>query len=185
MVDPRNTGTVAELLNAINPVLAERELQITIWPDGVARFEGSAAQLEAEGITAKGFKWLRAAAFVRWEANGFDYVLCRTRPQGWKGSKTTWFEVDNWTVNISVTGRDYFERNRLKLVRKSAELQAELQAECRRRTPAGLREWETKWSHYFDARDDKAFQAFKALIPGLIPPKRGRKAKTTTSGAAQ
>jgi len=183
MVEPRNTD--AELIATTTPALAERELQITIWPDESTKFEGSAAQLVAEGIIAKGFKWPRAAALERWEANGFDYWLSRARPQGWKGSMKTWLEVDNWVVHIRVAGRDYFERNRLKLVRKSAELQAELRAECRRRPPAGLREWETKWSHYFDARDDKAFQAFKALIPGLIPPKRGRKAKTTTSGAAQ
>ena len=179
MVEPRNTD--AELIDTTTPALAERELLISIWPDEFTRFEGTAAQLLAEGIIPDGFEWPRARADSRWKANGFDCWLHRTRPEGWKGSMKSWSEVDNWTVRISVTGRDYVELRRLALVRKSAELQAEF----RRQTAIGRCEWDAEGRRYWAAHYDKDFQAFKALIPGLIPAKRGRKAKTTTSGAAQ
>ena len=175
MVEPRNTGTVAELLNAINPVLAERELHITIWHDNCAEFEGSAAQLVAEGVIPDGFEWSSVAMPMHWEANGFDCWLRRTRPAGWKGSMKSYREVDNWTIRISVTGRTQHDMRRLELERKAVELQAEFH-QC---TPTGRRESDAKWRRYWTACEDKTFQAFKALIPGLIPAKRGRKAKTT------
>ena len=125
MVEPRNTGTVAEVINATPPALGERELHITIWHDEFARLEGSAAQLVAEGFIPEGFEWPRARVDSQWEANGFDYWLRRTRPEGWKGSMKSWSEVDNWFIRITVTGRDYIERSRLALVRESAVLQGE------------------------------------------------------------
>ena len=173
VVEPRNTGIAAELIDATTPALAERELLITIWHDDCAQFEGSAAQLVAEGIAPKGIVWPRARADSRWEADGFDYWVRRTRPQGWKGSMKSWLEVDNWFIRIQVSGRDHTERNHLELMRKAAELRAEFH----RCTPAGRREWAADRNRYWAAHDDKAFQAFKALIPGLIPAKRGRKAK--------
>lgn len=181
MVEPRISDATAEFINATTPALAERELHITIWYDDYAQFEGSAAQLVAEGIIPEDFKWPSAATDTRWEANGFKYWLRRTRPEGWKGSMKSWSEVDNWFIRIEVSGRDHTERNRMGLKRKAVELQAEFHLS----TPAGQREHYARCRRYFDAHDDKAFQAFKALIPGLIPAKRGRKAKTTTSGAAQ
>ena len=40
---------------------AERELNVTIYRDEFARFEGTRAQLEAEGLIPEDFEWPRAA----------------------------------------------------------------------------------------------------------------------------
>jgi len=154
---------------------AERELLVKIWRDEFAQFEGTSAQLIAEGLIPEGFAWPRAAAYKHWKANGFDYRVCRTRPEGHKGPMRTWLEMDNWSIRVNVTGRDHAWSTRRALERKAEELRAEYY----RHTAEGSREWSANWDRYWKARQDKAFQAFKNLIPGLVPPKRGRKAKAS------
>ena len=180
MGELRNTDAAPKLIDTTTPALGERELHITIWQDDYAQFEGSAAQLRAEGFIPHNFEWPHAAAGKKWEANGFDYWLRRTRPADWRGPMKSWLELDNWLIRIQVTGRDYIAIKRLGLDRKSAELQAEYR-EC---TPAGRRDWQASFARRIAARLDKDFQAFKELITGATP-KRGRKTKTTVSGAGQ
>ena len=156
---------------------AERELIIDVNPEwGWVQYEGTRAQLEDEGLIPDRFEWPRAAGDVRWEANGFDYWLRRTRPDGHKGPMSSWWELDNWSVRVRVIGRDH-----AWLARRNLERRADaLRAEFHRQTVAGQRERDANWKRYWATVDDKAFQEFKARIPGLIPPKRGRKPKTTT-----
>jgi hypothetical protein len=156
---------------------AERELHIEMWLDEHVQFEGTAAQLQAEGLIPDGIEWPRGAGDLRWEANGFTYWLRRTRPVGHKGPMRSWLVMDNWFVRIEVTGRDYGWRTRRYLERKAEELRAEYH----HYTAAGSAEWHAKCDRYWATVDDRKFQAFKALIPGLVPPKRGRKA----AGAAR
>jgi hypothetical protein len=164
-------------------LVVARELNIQIWRDLWAQFTGSAAQLQAEGLIPHGFEWPRATADKRWEANGFTYSLQRRRPEGHKGPMRSWLEVDNWCVRVEVPGHDYHWRVRRDLERKAEELRAEY---CRH-TAAGAREWNAAWRRYWQTVEDKRFQAFKALVPGLVPPKRGRKpkAETTAPGPAR
>lgn len=86
----------------------------------------------------------------------------------------SWLEVDNWFLRVSVTGRGYHWRTRKGLERKAEALRAEQH----RHTAAGAREWDAAWRRYWQTVEDKRFQAFKNLVPGLVPPKRGRKPKT-------
>lgn len=155
------------------PNTAERELIIDIRQDEWAEFEGTAAQLVAEGLIPDGFEWPRAAADRFWKANGFDYWLRRTRPDGHKGPMRSWLGLDNWFVRVHVTGRDQAWITRRKLERKTEDLRAEYH----RHTPEGSQEWRAKWNRYWQAREDEVFQAFKAK---LIPAKAGKK----TGGAA-
>jgi hypothetical protein len=152
---------------------ADRELSINVnaqW--GWAQYEGTRAQLEGEGLIPGDFDWPHAAADRRWSANGFDYWLRRTRPDGHKGPMRSWLEIDNWFVRVEVTGRDHRHLARLNLERKAEELRAEYH----RQTVAGQREWEAKWKRYWKASNDDAFRAFKAIfIPERKKP--GRKPK--------
>lgn len=150
-----------------------RELILNIQQDEWAQFEGEAAQLVAEGLIPDGFEWPKADDNKRWKTNGFDYWLRRKRPEGHKGTKRSWLELDNWLVRVSVTGRGHAWCVRRGLERKAEELRAEYY----RHTPEGSREWSANWSRYWQARQDKAFQAFKAK---LIPAKAAKK----TGGAA-
>lgn len=149
----------------------ERELHIEIWRDEFFDFEGTALQLEAEGLIPQGFEWPSGRDSKNWEANGFDCSMHRSRPAGHKGPMSSWLELDNWCIRVRVTGRDFFWRERQQLARKAEELRADYY----RLTAAGSREWDKKWSRHYATLKDEAFQAFKAKVPGLIPPKRGRK----------
>jgi hypothetical protein len=155
------------------------ELHIEIWPDEWAQYTGTAAELEAEGLIPDGLEWPRAAAETRWEANGFSYWLRRVRPEGHKGPMRSWLEGDCWRVRVRVTGRDYHWCVRRGLERKAEELRAEYH----RHTDAGARESSAAFNRFWQTRRDERFQAFKALVPGLVPPKRGRKPKPQTSVA--
>lgn len=152
---------------------AERELRIEIVQDQWAQFEGTAAQLQAEGLIPDGLKWPRANSDEYWEANGFKYWLRRTRPEGHKGPPSSWWVLDNWFIRVTVVGRDYAWGRWQQLQRRAEQVRADY----RRYTDEGAREWNEGWERRNRAANDEAFQAFKARVPGLIPPKRGRKAK--------
>ena len=151
----------------------EPELHISIWQDEWAEYSGTAALLKAEGLIPEGFEWPQAADPKRWEANGFSYWVNRRRPSGHKGPMRSWLELDNWFIRVQVAGLDRQWPVRRGLERKAEELKAEFY----RHTAAGSREWHRNFERYYATVTDRKFQAFKAAIPGLIPPKRGRKPK--------
>lgn len=163
------------------PSPGERELIIDVRRDDWVQYEGTAAQLIAEGLIPEGFEWPRAAAEARWQANGFDYWLRRIRPAGHKGPMRSWLELDNWFIRVEVTGRDCHWHIRQRLKRQAEDLALAIH----RHTAAGAAEWNAHWDRYCATVRDKGFQAFKEKVPGLIPPKRGRKPKAATQGAQQ
>jgi hypothetical protein len=154
---------------------SDRELRIEIWPDEWADYIGAAAHLQAEGLIPEGFEWPRAADHERWEAGGFTYWLRRVRPEGHKGPMRSWLALDHWCLRVWVAGRDYAWYTGQQLARKAAALKAEFH----RHTPQGRREWDALCKRYWAACSDRHFQSFKALVPGLVPPKRGRKPRAT------
>lgn len=155
--------------------VTERELRIGIWLDDSVAFEGTAAQLTAEGLIHKDLVWPCAAENASWTANGLRYRLSRKRPVRHKGPMRSWLELDNWEVRITVISRE----NRWHMHRVFERKTEELRAEYRRtHTVAGRLEWATQLDRYRRAQMDKKFQAFKALVPGMNPPKRGRSRKT-------
>lgn len=162
----------------IGQAAAGPELRIEICRDEWAEFEGTADQLIAEGLIPEGFEWPQAAAYKRWEAGGFKCWLNRKRPEGHRGLMRSWLELDNWCIRVSVTGRDHAWRRRRALDRKAEELRVEFY----HLTDRGSRERAAEWRRYCEAGRDKTFQAFKSRIPGLMPPKRGRKPKAATQG---
>lgn len=154
-----------------------KELRIIIERDVRAEFEGTAAQLTDEGLIPEGFEWPIGVVSRHWTASGYTYWLRRIRPTGHKGPMRSWLELDNWFVRIEVEGRDA-----RWLVRRNLERQVEeLEETIRRQTRAGLAETEARLRRYWAAQDDKAFQSFKALIPGVIPVKRARKSKSNAA----
>jgi hypothetical protein len=81
-----------------------------------------------------------------------------------------WIRGDWWKLQWEQ--KVHPDKGTRAVLRKKAELVTEVY----RQSPAGQRAWDAHWRLYWQAHQDKAFQSFKALIPGLIPPKRGRKA---------
>lgn len=155
------------------PAQGEPELRVEIWPDEFAQFIGTAAQLTAEFPLLQDIEWPSGSADKHWTAGRFVYWLRRVRPEGHKGPKSSWVTLDSWFLRTRVEGRDY----RWHAQRRVQRMAAELKAEQYRLTPAGNAEWSAKWERRWAAERDSAFQAFKARVPGLVPPKRGRKTK--------
>ena len=102
----------------LQPELIASDIRVCIWRDLFAEYAGTRAQLEAEGLIPKGFQWPRAAADAHWEAEGFDYWLRRTRPDGFKGPMRNWLVLDNWRVQVQVVGRDHAWRMRRQIERQ-------------------------------------------------------------------
>lgn len=143
-------------------------------------FEGTAAQLQAEGLIPEGFEWPRAADEKRWRINGLEYWLSRTRPQGHKGPKSSWAELDNWSLRTMAVNRGW-EAIRRRGIERQAEA---LRREIHHLTPAGQREHQVFEGLLWAARQDKAFQDFKAMF---VPPRKkpGRQARAVAAQGVQ
>ena len=170
----------AALATVAGTTFVEREIVIDVNPEwGWVQYEGTAAQLIAEGVIPPGLEWPRAAADKRWEAGGFDYWLRRTRPEGHRGPMRSWLEMDNWFVRVTVTGRDQRSLKLHSLERRAEELRRDFY----KQTPQGRRESDAFFNRSWAAASDKAFQKFKASI-APEPKRPGRKPKSRSGEAA-
>jgi len=141
-------------------------------------YEGTRAQLEAEGVIPPGTEWPEGALDQRWEAGRFRYWLRRCRPDGMKGPMKLWTSGDWWCLRCDLlNGPDHATRSIL-------EKKRELATELYRHSAAGQREWNAQLNLYWKAQEDKAFQAFKSIfVPERKKP--ARKAKAQASEGAQ
>ena len=164
----------------LQPELIASDIRVRIWPDEFAQYTGTRAQLEAEGLIPKDFEWPRVAADAHWEAEVLDYGLRRVRPDDFRGPMRGWLVLDNWQVRVSVVGRDRAWHDRRDIERQRDELTEAIY----RQTPSGRYQWEKDWGIYWKAREDKAFQQFKALV---VPERKkpGRPAKRASVQAAE
>lgn len=150
-------------------------LKVIIHPYGCWEFEGTRAQLEAEGAIPSGTKWPIGSASCMWTSGRFRYRLCRTRPEGLKGPMRLWVNGDWWSFRCSYDdGLDYAKRAILQKKR-------ELEAEIRRHSAWAERERNALWDRYWKAKQDGAFQAFRALV---VPERKkpGRKPGAKVQG---
>lgn len=153
---------------------AAPELLIELRPDQWVQYQGCAAQLRGEGLIPTDFRWPDGRADGRWTAGGMEFWLRRMRPPGHKGSYASWADVDYWLLRVSVAGRTWNDVRRRQLERRAAELVDELYA----LTPAGNREWESRFARYWQAKEDGPFQSFLAgVLPQRKRPGRPRKAR--------
>lgn len=154
-----------------SPILDPQELVVYFHRDlGFCEYHGTRAQLEAEGLIPDGLEWPRNYADLRWESDEFKFFLSRRRPAGAKGPQRQFFNCDWWHLRWEPIASPSLEERRIQ--RKFRELAAMIQ----RHSPEGEAEWTRNYFRYMDACQDKGFQAFKALVPGLVPPLRARRA---------
>lgn len=132
-------------------------------------FHGTSAMLESEELIPKDFDWPQGYDDLHWQSGQFDYWLRRERPPGAKGPRKQFIDCDWFFLRQDLTDKPSFEQQSIN--RKMKELQNAIYHS----SPEYKAERDAMWEHYWEAVHDKAFQAFKATIPGLIRPKRGRK----------
>lgn len=152
------------------------ELVIEIRPCNLdlTEYQGTRAQLEAEGVIPEGTVWPDGDKSERWQAGLFKYNLHRKRPNGMKGPKKRWVEGDWWALRWEPANLPSPAEREIK--RKTKELADTIY----RRSAKGEAEWSANWKRYWETTEDKKFQAFKALIPGLVRPKRGPALRSPT-----
>ncbi|MDO8787780.1 MAG: hypothetical protein Q7J42_06890 [Sulfuritalea sp.] len=137
-----------------------------------SRFDGTRAQLEAEGILPKDFEWpIDHDATPRWQVGPFDFWLHRERPPGAKGPRKQFSDCDWFSLGWGLT--DHLSLAEEGIARKAQELKDAIY----RNSAEGQAKWSAQYERYRVACQDKEFQAFKATIPGLVAPKRGRRPK--------
>ena len=160
----------SEVSPNVEPAIDAREMRVDIRPYGLDfwEYEGTRAQLDAEGVIPPSTKWPEGVQRLYWSDDRFTWCLVRTRPLGLKGPMSLWASGDWWGLRCS----DLHNRSD---ARRVAEMKRGLADELYRQSPAGQRAWNAAFERRMKAQRDQAFQAFKLLIPGLIAPKRGRK----------
>lgn len=146
------------------------ELTIIISPGAWAYCEyiGTRTQLEAEGVIPAGTEWPDGFFDIRWKASDLDFWLRRQRPEGVKGPRRAFLDCDNWCLRMRKSDWNAFDGD---IERKAKDLRRMIYDQ----SPEGRAAFMTMIDLSLDADDDEKFQAFKALIPGLIPPPRKRR----------
>jgi len=136
----------------------------------IVEYIGTWAALESEGLIPSGTTWPESFNDLQWESGSSRYWLRRQRPEGVKGPRKLFVEVDWWCLRIDPVCQESVAD---QAIRKKAKALAD---EIYRQSAEGKREWFEMWRRHDESRKDAAFQAFKARIPGLVLPRRCRKA---------
>lgn len=153
-------------MNALNTT---SEIIVCTPYSNIAEYWGTRSALEAEGFTPESMMWPEGFKSVDWSDDNFCYSLQRRRPEGAKGPRKLFVDVDWWMVRIDPIKAKpsdvrYIEIRQKELAdiiyRNSAEGRAENDRQCDR---------------YWRSKRDAKFQTFKAMIPGLVAPGRDRK----------
>lgn len=146
---------------------------------GIAEYQGTRAMLEAEGIIPANTEWPEGYGDLWWDDGKYRYWITRQRPEGAKGPRKLFIDIDWWSLRQQLISDNCVAR---ELARKKKELAEYIY----RNSAEGQADWAEKFNSYSEACADEKFQAFKTLIPGLIQPKRDRRSRgtTQTQGAA-
>jgi hypothetical protein len=134
------------------------ELIIDIQPRAYEIWRGSSAQLAAEGLIPAGFQWPAGFNHVGWNQGEFEFHLWRIKPDGAKGRRNLWEDVDYWFLRRGSIKNRYDGLLAHRVEVKAAELRALLW----RQTPEGCQQ-ANRWSQ---AYGDKSFQNFMAGVLG-------------------
>lgn len=138
----------------------------------ISEYHGTRAMLEAEGVIPADFEWPNGYLGKTWSDDKNDYLLFRRRPDGAKGPRKLFIDVDWWHFRWTpLNADDYFTR---RLKQKEKDL-----ADCvHSMSPKGRAEFDELWYAHRELCKDKKFQEFMALIPGITKLKRARKANS-------
>lgn len=144
------------------------EITISIFDYGTD-CRGTRAQLVADGLVPDSVQW-PAAGYndVTWDDGAVIYRLRRVRPDGAKGPRSAFAQVDYWSLRTVLCRSQW-------AAREIAVKRAELDATVRSVSPEGRAEMERRLDAAIAAHHDEGFQAFKAMVPGFA--RRARQSK--------
>jgi hypothetical protein len=135
---------------------------------------GTKSTLENEGVIPSHFNWPEGYSVSEWKSGEFSYHIYRTRPINAKGPRKDFIDCDWWVLRWSKT-------KQLNIAQEMIEIKAkDLANQIYRFSKKGQDEQGRLWNRYYEAIQDKKFQTFKTLIPGLVSKKRGRPSKVVS-----
>lgn len=117
-----------------------------------------------------GTNWPAGFESSRWDDGQFYYWLRRQRPEGAKGPRKQFLNVDWWMFRFEPMEREDVQTRHLR--HKAKEL-ADIQYGM---TIKGRAEINAQWKRFYKASTDERFQVFKAAC-GIVEEKRGRPRK--------
>lgn len=147
----------------------------------IAEYKGTRAALEAEGIIPAGIKWPEGFNDLSWDDGQIRYSLYRERPEGAKGPRKQFLGVDWWVLRFDTFLNESIESLGARMVKRKAKELADI---IYSQSAKGQAESWKQWKLYLKAEEDERFQEFKALIPCITRPKRGRKPKEAQEAKA-
>ncbi|WP_157636483.1 hypothetical protein [Burkholderia ubonensis] len=153
---------ITDVQRAAEPV-TEREMVIELHKGYYFQYQGTRAQLEAEGVIPDGLEWPTGRNNAAWQRGEQHFLLRRCTVPGAKRRVSDLESVDWWCMHVS---KDHV------LDPEIAEQVKKLRAMIYERSPQGTAERLENWRRINAAYRDEKFQAFKALIPGLAPVSR-------------
>ncbi|URI11428.1 hypothetical protein MW290_21020 [Aquincola tertiaricarbonis] len=150
------------------------DLSLTVVAMGYDLWEGTSAQLAAEGLIPAGFEWPSRDQWKGWTAGPMHYLLHRRKPHGFKGPRRAWMELDHWRLRrtLATHRNDAFFHARLH------EARQELACLEWGQTAQG-REAFRRW---LQAGDDRAFQRF---LKAALPARGARRGQVATGRAGK
>lgn len=144
------------------------ELVVPVHPGGQHwELLGTRTQLDAEGVIPAAIAWpATGTEAVQWTASPPQFRLQRTRPEAGKGARRNWADCDWWHLTCGpISALDWRHQRVADARRELAQARHDL-------TPAGQQAVLLQFQRSCAAQHDRAFQAFKALVPGLMPAQR-------------
>jgi hypothetical protein len=158
--------------------LLASDLQIEINPRVFTEYQGTAAQLIAEGLIPDGFKWPIRSVRVTIEVGKFSLRIGRQRPKGHKGPMKSWASGDCWFVRRELAAPVGDIWCDAEIYVKTKELKSVIYR--------GTREFARTANASWRAHCDDEYQAFRRLV--FPEPKRGpgrpAKARAQAHGAS-
>jgi hypothetical protein len=136
-----------------------------------AKFSGTRAMLESEGLVPKDTEWPQGYDELHWRAGQIDCCLRRQRPPGAKGSRRAFAQVDWFYLRTQPADPQSWTSREIRL--KSKELADAIY----RQSAQGQAMLNAQWNRYNKATKDKRFQALKVTL-GIV----GRTRKNAITG---
>lgn len=156
------------------------ELVVHISKHGFTEYRGTRAMLEAEGVIPADVQWPTGFDYAHWKVGQCSFWLHRNRPERAKGPRQRFINVDWWHLRWDPRPNEsYIDRE----IRRRAQ---DLAKFAMAHTQQGIAAFGRQFERSIAAREDQHYQAFKALVPGMIPlrRKRGKQQENEIRGTA-
>jgi hypothetical protein len=142
------------------------ELIVRMPCERLLEYQGTRAAIEAEGLIPSETVWPVGFSDLHWQDGDYNFWIRRQRPDGVKGPRKLFLEIDWWMLRINPV--NFITPDQWVIERKAKELREATY----RATAKGRADMQARFDRSWDARHDSRFMAFLSRIPGINGKKR-------------